>query len=119
MMRNKRRIADEFFASRRDIACQCVEDDLDKIDDALMALDAVPGFLAKPAPKMSQRAVIGRLIWAWHKAAPRHDEHDQRDPKVGKKTVRLARKFLSDRLPELDSAKEAVEDALENTQIDR
>ena len=102
----------EFFASRRDIACQSIDDDLDKVDDALMELDVVPGFLAKPAPKMSQRAAIGRLIWAWHKAAPRHDEHDLRDPKVGKKVVKQARKFLSDRLPELDSAKEAVEDAL-------
>jgi len=99
------------FASRRDIACQSIDDDLDKVDDALMELD-VAGFLAKPAPKMSQRAAIGRLIWAWHKAAPRHDEHDLRDPKVGKKVVKQARKFLSDRLPELDSAKEAVEDAL-------
>jgi len=107
-MRNRQRT----LPSRRDVACCSVDDALDKVDDALMELDAVPGFLAKPAPKMSQRAAIGRLIWAWHKAAPRHDEHDLRDPKVGWNVVKQARKFLSDRLPELDSAKEAVEDAL-------
>ena len=107
-MRNRQRT----LPSRRDIACQSIDDDLDKVDDALMELDMVPGFLARPAPKMSQRAAIGRLIWAWHKAAPRHDEHDLRDPKVGRNVVKQARKFLSSRLQDLERASAAVKDAL-------